>query len=97
MRSSDALLILTDGNGLAASQGTALAHDLAARDGKPLLMLGLDQADAITFAARWLDDILSGWPPDASLKLGIGGPRESEASRIYATAFALLQGVLRGR
>ena len=97
VRSSDALLILTGNNGLAASQGTALAHGLAARDGKPLLVLGLDQADAATCAARWLDGILSARPPEVPLKLGIGGPRESEANGIYARAFALLQGVLRGR
>jgi Circularly permutated YpsA SLOG family len=97
VRDSDAVLILTDRSSLAASPGTTLAHALAARDGKPLMVLALDQMDAAAHAARWLDDILAARTPDAPLRLGIGGPRESEASGIYAKALAFLQGVLRGR
>jgi hypothetical protein len=36
VRDSDACLILTDANGIAASRGTALAHELAPRYGKVL-------------------------------------------------------------
>ena len=91
---SDAVLILTDRNGLAASQGTALAQALAARENKPLIVLGLDQADAATRAARWLDELLAAWTPDSALKLGIGGPRESEAPGIYAKASAFIAALL---
>jgi hypothetical protein len=94
VQESDAVLILIDHDGLAVSQGTGLAQRLAARENKPLLVLGLDQAEV---AACWLDDILLARTPDTPLKLGIGGPRESEASGIYVRAFAFLQGVLRGR
>lgn len=97
VRASDALLILTGGGGLAASPGTTLAHERAARGGKPMLVLSLDEADAAARATRWLDGILSAWRDAAPLKLGIGGPRESEASGIYAKAVVLLQDVLRGR
>ena len=94
VRMSDAVLILTGRGGLAASNGTALALELAAGSGKPILVLGLDQADA---AARWLDERLATLAADAALKLGIGGPRESEAPGIYAEASALLLRLLRGR
>jgi hypothetical protein len=94
VQESDAVLILIGHDGLAASQGTALAQRFAAGENKPVLVVGLDQAEV---AACWLDDILSARTPDTPLKLGIGGPRESEASGIYARAFAFLQGVLRGR
>ncbi|MPZ39355.1 MAG: molybdenum cofactor carrier [Rhizobiales bacterium] len=97
VRDSDAVLILTAGTGLAASPGTTLAHTQAVRDGKPFLMLALDQPDADVRAAGWLDNLLSGRTPSAPLHLGIGGPRESEARGIYATAYALLLRVLQGR
>jgi hypothetical protein len=94
VRDSDAVLMLIDRGGLAASQGTALAQTLAARKRKPLIVLGLDQVDA---AASWLDELLAARTPDTPLKLGVGGPRESEASGIYAKAFAFLHELLRGR
>ena len=94
VRDSDAVLILTDRGGLAASQGTALAHTLVARENKALVVLGLDQAK---IGQRWLDDILSAHTADTPLKLGIGGPRESEASGIYAKAIVFLQRLLRAR
>jgi hypothetical protein len=95
VRDSDAVLILVDGSGLAASQGTALARELAARQGKPLIVIGLDEADATARAARWLDEILSVQAAEAPVKLGVGGPRESEARGIYERASAFLRGVLR--
>jgi hypothetical protein len=97
VRDSDALLILTTGGGLAASPGTTLAHAVAARDGKSVLVLSLDEPDATECARHWLDGILARRTAAAPLRLGIGGPRESEARGIYARAAALLQEVLRER
>ena len=97
VRASDALMILIGGGGLAASPGTALAHDLATRAGKPALVISHNDPDAATSAARWLDGVLAAHTADTPLKLGIGGPRESEAPGIYAKAVAALQDVLRAR
>jgi hypothetical protein len=97
VRDSDAVLILTAGTGLAASPGTSLALGLAMRDGKPLMVIAVDQSDAAGRAGRWLDDLVSGRTPDVPLRLGIGGPRESQATGIYAKTRALLVRALRGR
>jgi Circularly permutated YpsA SLOG family len=97
VRDSDALLILTTGDGLAASPGTTLAHEIAARDRRPTLLLSTDEPDAACRARRWLDGILMMHTSGALFRLGIGGPRESEAPGIYAKASVLLQDVLRGR
>lgn len=97
VRNSDALLILTVGGGLAVSPGTTLAHAVAAREDKPMVVLSLDESDAAERATRWLDGILAARRTEAPLRLGVGGPRESEARGIHAKASALLQKVLRGR
>jgi hypothetical protein len=94
VRGADAILILTDQSGLAVSKGTALACELAARASKPVRVVGFRESGS---AARWLDDLLALRTPDAPLKLGIGGPRESEARGIYAKAKAFLHDLLRGR
>ena len=95
VRDSDAVLVLTAGTGLAGSKGTTLAQAVAVRDGKPSLVLSVDEPDAAARATRWLDDILSAHGNEP-LRLGIGGPRESEAPGIYGRAVAVLQVVLRG-
>ena len=46
VRDSDACLILVEASGVAVSGGTALAEKLAARYGKPLLMVDVGAADA---------------------------------------------------
>lgn len=97
VRDSDAVLILAVGSGLAASPGTSLAHAYAARSGKPMMVIVLNRPDAAANAAHWLDDILSAHSSDAPLRLGIGGPRESEAPGTYASSYALLIDLLRGR
>jgi Circularly permutated YpsA SLOG family len=94
VRASDAVLILIDRGGLAASQGTALAQRLTAREPTPLLVVQLHELQS---ARHWLDELLTAREPETPLKLGIGGPRESEASGIYAKAFAFLHELLRGR
>jgi hypothetical protein len=94
VRRSDALLILTGGSGLAASPGTTLAHEVAARDRKPTLLLSVDEPHAAQRARHWLDGIMAMHTSDALFRLGIGGPRESEAPGIYAKAAALLRDML---
>jgi hypothetical protein len=97
VRAADAVLILTGHGGLAASQGTVLAHDHADRDRKPLLTLSLDAPDAIGVAARWLDDVMIAGAPQTPFKLGIGGPRESEVAGIYGRARQFLRVLLAER
>jgi hypothetical protein len=92
VRDSDATLILVDRRGAAVSRGTKLAEDLAARYGKPLLVLDLDAPDASSRAAAWIAALKT--ERRAPFALGIGGPRESEAPGLYAKARALLGEVL---
>jgi hypothetical protein len=94
VRDSDAALILTDHAGLAASNGTALAHQLAERHARPLLLIGLDQPNAAARTAQWLADRLAGASANAPVRLGIGGPRESEAPGIYRRAAEFLHALL---
>jgi hypothetical protein len=96
LRDSDAVLIITSAGRLAASQGTALARELAERDGKPLLVVGLDEPDAAPRAKQWLEGLCKTRDPKRPLALGIGGPRESEAPGIYQQAAEFLRAVLRG-
>lgn len=91
VRDSDAVLILLDRGGLAEFRGTALARDLAQRESKPLLVLGLDEPDTAAQAKHWLDQQLAACAGRTPLQLGIGGPRESEAPGIYRRARAFLQ------
>jgi hypothetical protein len=91
VRGSDAVLAIVSAGGLQASRGTALARALAERYGKPLLVIDPAQDDAIERTAAWLRTL-----PE-ELKLGIGGPRESEAPGIYALAGSFLRAVLSRR
>lgn len=90
LRDCDAVLILLDRGGLAASKGTMLACDLAQRHGKPLLVVGLDAAESAAQAGQWLEQRLAACA-DRPLHLGIAGPRESEAPGIYGQAKRFLQ------
>jgi hypothetical protein len=99
VRDADAVLILSATGGVAASHGTALARERAGRYGKPLLLLGLDDADAAGRARGWLDECAERWRPAGAavprrFALGIGGPRESEATGIYRRATEFLREVL---
>jgi hypothetical protein len=82
VRDSDAILIVVDGKGLAVSRGTSGATGWASHYGKPLLVVDVSQTDASTQVAAWLRDQVERF--GASMKLGVGGPRESEAPGIYA-------------
>jgi hypothetical protein len=91
VRDSDATLIIVDRNGLAVSKGTGGAKEWTSHYGKPLLVVDVSQADASAKVAAWLRGQVERF--GASMKLGVGGPRESEAPGIYANAYALLASV----
>ena len=95
LRDSDAVLMMTLTGGLAVSKGTALARDIAERDGKPLLVVGLDETDAVPKTRQWLHGLLRDQGPKQLLALGVGGPRESEAPGIYRRTAEFLRAVLR--
>ena len=92
VRDSDAILIITDREGLAVSQGTKCAQEWASRYGKPLLVLDAGQLDAAAQVAEWLRAQRNRF--GAHMTLGIGGPRESEAPGIYASTRLLMGRVL---
>ncbi len=94
VRDAQACMILVDAGGLPVSRGTGLACDLAARHGRPLVVLDLRAPGALPDAASWLSRQLAAFGPD--LSLAIGGPRESEAPGIYQRAAAFLRGLLAG-
>jgi len=93
VRDSDACLIIVDADGIAASRGTALAQELAARFGRPLLVVDLGKAAMCVRA--WLDALLASHN-ETPFRLAIGGPRESEAKGIYEKARVFLGEVLAG-
>lgn len=95
LRDSEAVLILTAGGGVDVSKGTTLARDLAVRDGKPFLIVGLDDQVALVETRQWFDGLMTSHPPGAIFTLGIGGPRESEAPGIYQGAVEFLRVALR--
>ena len=90
VRDSDACLILVDASGVAVSGGTALAETLAARYGKPLLVVDVGAADAGEQVRAWLAPLLAAHDGDAPFRLAVGGPRESEAKGIYGKASELI-------
>jgi hypothetical protein len=92
VRDADASLVIVDSRGLPVSKGTTLAVELAARYGKPLLIVDLSVAQAVETAAAWLRAQRAAFGPD--LALAIGGPRESEARGIYEGARRLVLNVL---
>ena len=57
-------------------------------DGKPTLVIDLSQADAVASADEWLETQRARF--GAGLRLGIGGPRESEVPGIYELAYVFL-------
>jgi Circularly permutated YpsA SLOG family len=95
VRDSDACLIIVDAGAIAASRGTALAQELAARYGKPLLVVDLGKADAAMRVRAWLEALLASHD-ETPFRVAIGGPRESEAKGIYEKARVFLGEVLAG-
>jgi hypothetical protein len=94
VRDADACLIVVEGAGLEVSKGTVLAQDLAHRYRKPLFVARLGGEETIRDAGLWLR--FQERRVGAKLVLAIGGPRESEAPGIYATAKSFLSSLLDG-
>jgi hypothetical protein len=86
IRDSDVVLILVGDAGARVSAGTMLARQLAENQGKPTLIIDLSRADAVANASEWLAAQRTRF--GAGLRLGVGGPRESEAPGIYHRAYA---------
>ncbi|MHB8532482.1 MAG: putative molybdenum carrier protein [Solirubrobacteraceae bacterium] len=98
VRDSDATLLLRPRNRgrparsiAAASPGSDLTEQAAARLGRPLAVVDPARPDAASHVRAWIDSL----PPSATLNLA--GPRESEAPGIYARARQLLQEALQDR
>jgi Circularly permutated YpsA SLOG family len=101
VRDSDATLILVAAGGIAPSQGSALARELAKKYRTPWLVVDMEAPDALVRAAEWFQTRLAAWRsrPRQHLDefaLGIGGPRESEAPGIYGRARAFIDALLTG-
>jgi hypothetical protein len=91
VRDSDVIMILVDAGGLSVSKGTALAHALVEQYRKPLIVVDLRDPGAVDTAVAGLTAL---WPASGAVKLGIGGPRESEAPGIYGRAAKFLDALL---
>lgn len=89
VRDSDALMVLVGADGLAASQGTALALRCAKSLGKPHIVIDIDAPDALAKVQSFLAQ-------QGGDSLCIGGPRESEVPGIHAKVFALLTALFHG-
>jgi Circularly permutated YpsA SLOG family len=92
VRDSDAMLVITDREGLAVSGGTKRAQEWADHYSKPLLIVDVGRPDAVAQVAQWLQAQRKRF--GANMTLGVGGPRESEAPGIYANTRELMAGVL---
>jgi Circularly permutated YpsA SLOG family len=91
VRDSDAIVIIVDHTGLPVSKGTMDATAWAGQHSKPLLVVDVGQPDADAQVAAWLREQRRRFGAD--MALGVGGPRESEAPGIYASARRLMVGV----
>lgn len=92
VRDCDAALIVTDSRGLSVSIGSRRANEWARQHGKPELVVDASDATAPERAAVWLQAQHKRFGPH--MTLSIGGPRESEATDIYARAKTLIATML---
>jgi hypothetical protein len=92
VRDAEACLIIVDAAGLKVSKGTALAAELAHRYCKPLLVADLAEPDIVARAALWLR--VQHHRCGSGLTLAVGGPRQSEAPRIYRRATAFIRALI---
>ncbi len=92
VRDSDAILIITNREGLAISRGTRCAQEWSHHYDKPLLVVDVSRPQAAAEIAEWLRAQRQRF--GEHLVLGIGGPRESEVPGIYTSTRQLMLGVL---
>jgi len=95
VREAAAVMILTDAGEVSLSKGTALARALAEQYRKPLIVVDLRDRDAVAAAMAWLATIRNA--AGEVLRLGVGGPRESEVSGIYQRASEFLRALFGAR
>lgn len=88
IRDSSATLILVT-NSSASSPGTDLTRAEAAKRGRPLLVVNVDDPHASDEIAEWLR------PMKLMHVLNVAGPRESEAPGLQAKACAVLRSTLK--
>jgi hypothetical protein len=81
VRDSNGTLVLTRGT---PSGGTALTIDLAARLGRPWLVVDLDHPPGLDQVQSWLND-------NRVTVLNVAGPRESDNPGIHEQAAAFLR------
>jgi hypothetical protein len=93
VRDADACMIIVDACGLPASRGTALARNLADRYAKPVIIVDLQEPDALQCGVHWLRTQFADF--GSRLSLAIGGPRESEAPGIRARAVDFIRALLK--
>jgi hypothetical protein len=84
VRDSDGTLVLTEGP---PTEGTALTIELAARLGKPFLVIDLTSQPHASTVQSWVKT-------HHVRILNVAGPRESKLPGIYARAVAFLRRVL---
>ncbi|XSG82681.1 MAG: putative molybdenum carrier protein [Methyloligella sp. ZOD6] len=94
VRDADAVLLITDGSGLSASKGTALAESFAEKYDKALMVMNVEDEDDVERAGIWLTELLTAHTVDQDFQLSIGGPRESESPGIYQKTRDVLPGLL---
>ena len=87
VRDADATLVFTQGRTLG---GTALTLELARNQGRPHLLLDLENGTAVAEISAWLAQV-------RPRTLNVAGPRESEAPGIAEAVQGLLQAALASR
>lgn len=87
VRDANALMVLVNGRGLAASKGSERAARQAETLGRPHIVIDLEDPGAPMQAKDFLS-------AQAGQAVCIAGPRESEAPGIYAKARAFLEACL---
>ena len=95
VRDSDAILIIVAEGGVVVSPGTMVASHHAVSANRPVLVAGAGDPDTAARVAHWLEAQHDRFGP--GLRLGVGGPRESEAPGIYRGSCELLRRVLPAR
>ena len=87
VRDANALLVLVGSKGISVSKGTERAAAQARALGKPCLVIGIEDRNALVLVRDFLNACESG-------AVCIAGPRESEAPGLHASALHFLTRLL---
>lgn len=98
IRDGAGTLVLLPTADFSASPGTALTMESARAQGKPHCVVALDDRASAKAARDFIRMLRAGGParPAPMVDLNIAGPRESEASGVYAAAYVFLKEVFDG-